>query len=304
MITEIKTEIKQLRLDALKELYPGKTIKSWSVGPWEEMCPVRFPSLKPASVDGTMMKDEYLELSAGISNLSNEKQIVRIAVNPKKSGIPAKALELRISYWVKAVLLKEDQKADREKFHWVDDVLPLLNKGKYTSLNPGENRRIWLTVDSSAVKPGTYNFAVEVRSVKGNVYEIPVKLTVLPLKLQRDPNLAVYTYAYLNRGSTNRFRKFVVGDLLKHYQNTFVLNLLPKYDAAKGTADFSTIVNYLKYIPKDAKRIMFSGIAKAEKFRFVLPKTGEAPHGRRRLKKLFCSGMLNWKKQALALNKL
>ena len=290
MITEIQTEIKNLRFEALKELYPGETIKTWSIGPWEPMCPVQFPSLKSAVINGVMLQNEYLELSAGISNLSAQKQTVKLTVNPEKSGIPLAALQLRTSYWVKALLLKEDQKADRENFQWVDDVLPLLNKGSYTSLNPGENRRIWLTVNSAAVKPGIYSFALEIKSARGESCQVPVKLTVLPVKLWRDPGLAVYTYAYLNRGSTSRFKNFAVADLLKHYQNTFVLGILPEYDAAKGTADFSAIVDYVRYLPKDAKRIMFFWNCESGKVPFCPAKGWGSARWKATLKKV----VLQW----------
>ena len=290
MIAEIETEIKRLRLDTLKELYQGKAIKAWKIGPWENICPLQYPSVEPVTVEGVMLKNEYLELSAGISNVSSQKQVIKIAVDAQKSGIPLEALQLRVSHWVKALLLKEDQRPGKEKYKWVDDVLSLLNNNEYTTLQAGENRRIWLTVDSSKIEPGAYNFALKLGSAEGETTEIPVKLTVFPVRLQRDPNLAVYTYAYLNRGSTSRFKKYAVRDLLKHYQNTFVLNLLPKYNSANGTADFSAIIDYIKYIPKNAKKLMFFWNCESGKVPFCSAKNWGSAEWKNTLKKV----VLQW----------
>ena len=290
MIAEIETEIKRLRLDTLKELFQGKAIKAWKIGPWENMSPWQYPAVGTVAVEGVMLKNEYLELSAGISNISTQKQIVKIAVDVKKSGISPKALQLRVSYWVKALLLKEDQRPGKEKYKWVDDVLPLLSNNEYATLQAGENRRIWLTVDSSKIESGTYSFALKLKNAEGETGEIPVKLTVLPVQLQRDLDLAVYTYAYLNRRSTSRFKEFAVRDLQKHYQNTFVLNLLPKYNAANGTADFSAIINYIKYIPKDAKKLMFFWNCESGKVPFCAAKNWGSDEWKNTLRKV----VLQW----------
>jgi hypothetical protein len=208
-------------------------------------------------MEGTMLKNEYMEFAAGITNVTGSEQTCEVTLKSGTSDLPDDAVQLRVSYWVSGILPKEYQQPGKSLFRWFDDALPRLTQGKYAVLAPGENRRLWLTVNSTGMKPGDYNFSIEVKPLNGTAEAVPVKLRVLPVALEPAPELHVYTYAYLNRTSTASFKKTAIEDLQAHYQNTFVMNLLPKYDPATGKTDFSAIEEYVRFLPRDAKKIMF-----------------------------------------------
>jgi hypothetical protein len=250
----ISEAIERLRMTLLQEEFPGRNVKAWALGPWDSLAKEQFPTKEPAAPTGTMLSGEFLELSFAVTNLTPKKQTLSVTLDP--AGFPADKMTLRASYWVSGMLEKKLQKPGRNHFRWVDDALPLLDENRRLLLKPGESRRVWITLDSRGVKPGDYKMRLALKELLGGTTAVPVRVTVLAQELERDPKLHVYTYAYLNRRSTDTYRKTAIKDLKEHYQNTYVLNLLPEYDVQTGKADFSKIIDYLKLIP-DAKKVLF-----------------------------------------------
>jgi hypothetical protein len=171
-------------------------------------------------------------------------------------AFPLENAILRASYWIKALKPLKEHSFFSDNCEWVDDALPRLRDGKILSLAPGETRRLWMTISNKGVPAGTYKLKLSLRDASGATEVIPIQFNVADTVLAPDPNLNVYTYAYLTRKSSRDFRKEALEDLKRHYQNTYVVPLLPKYNPRTEDIDFSGIIEYLKPLG-DARRILF-----------------------------------------------
>jgi len=209
-----------------------------------------------AEIRTRMLRNEYQELSIGVTNVTGQDQVLQVELDPNGVFPPGK-ITMRASYWIEAAPPVSGPSV------WLDDALPRLDQDRYLRLRPGQTRRLWLTVDTNNVMPGLYELELRVASTAdGSFDRIPVSIEVLPLALERDPDLHVYTYSYLTRLSTTNYKQFAVDDLKAHYQNTFVVDSVrqPTVDGNGNIitqADFSSAFDeWLDLIP-DAKKVLF-----------------------------------------------
>lgn len=77
-------------------------------------------------------------------------------------------------------------------------------------LAASQTRRLWLTVDSSHLKAGRYTIGIVLSTGTAQNIEVPLDLEVLPIELETDPDLHVFSYAYLTRRSTLNHEAFAV----------------------------------------------------------------------------------------------
>jgi hypothetical protein len=243
-IEAITADIENLHIKALKTGFPGASFKVWNLSPWDKLDKFAYPVPGLAKLDAEILGNEYLEQSIAVTNTSGKKLVLNVKLST--GSFPAENIVKRASYWVKAIKPKAEQGPGKDNFSWIDDALPRLQKDKYMILKPGETRRLWLTVNSNKVPSGMYELKINVSDTFGNSSNVPFKLKVHAVKLAKDPELNVYTYAYLNRQSTSSYAETAIKDLQAHYQNTYVLNLIPKYNPQTGKADYSHIVNYVR----------------------------------------------------------
>jgi len=257
----LEKKLDGLRIDLMRELWPGKEIVVWPISPWEKLSQDQIPRAGSAALSTRMLQNEYQELSLAVTNISNRDQTLDVGLSVL-DDYPAEKLTLRASYWI---LGKAQSRLRGEDLPiWVDDVLPKLDHDKVLRLKAGQTRRLWLTVNSNDVKDGAYRFDLKIVSkTKTNepIAEIPVQVQVLPVSLLKDKEVSVHTYAYLNRPSTAKHKAFAVKDLKEHYQNTFILNIVPTPNTDKDgnivdRPNYSPITEQLRLM-RDAKMVIF-----------------------------------------------
>ena len=249
----------------MRKVLPGKEIVVWPISPWEQLSQDQIPRPGSAALSTRMLQNEYQELSLAITNISNRDQTLSVTL----SGLddyPAGNLTLRASYWIPPSVDRiRKRKTGMPLPPWTDDPLPRLANDRLLKLKAGQTRRLWLTVDSNDVKDGTYQLGLKIASKTNKlIAEVPVQIQVLPLSLLKDKDLSVHTYAYLQRRNTTKYKALAVRDLKAHYQNTYILNIVPRPQVDKAgnivkPANYSRNSKVSKQLRlmQDAKMIIF-----------------------------------------------
>jgi hypothetical protein len=110
----------------------------------------------------------------------------------------------------------------------VADVLVLLGD-RSVSVEPGQVRQVWITVNSTDLAPGKYAASVAFRvlsPVQQSIRTMPLEFKVYPLKMPRQMTLNTYNWAYPNLSPvTKHFIREVSQDLQTHYVNTFMIHI-------------------------------------------------------------------------------
>ncbi len=282
-INVISSDIDRLYIKALTAGFSGRNFTVWNLSPWHRLDKFSYPDSGKPTLSAEMLNDEYLEQSLAVTNTGSKELVLEVKVTTGK--FPSKNITKRASYWVKGIKPKSERKPDQDNFVWIDDALPLLQKDKFMTLKPGETRRLWLTLNSHNVSAGLYEMKIQIADAFGDKRNIPLKIKIYSTRLEKDSELHVYTYAYLNRRSTSDYMKTAIKDLKEHYQNTFVLNLIPQYNPETGIADYSHIKNYVEKIP-DAKKILFFWNCESGKIPFCPAKNWRSEQWKNTLKKV------------------
>ena len=257
---QINAIIDQLQINLMQQCWPGMEIIAWSMGPWENLPRDTFPTKTPVELQTRMLLNEYEELSFAVTNISGKEQNLEVKLDGRNQ-FPPDTITLRHSYWIKAKTTNE-LRGDNTEI-WLDDALLRLDHDRYLTLSPGETKRIWTTISSHNVKPGDYVFEFVLNSqAKAVVKKIPLKVKVLPIKLEPDPKLHVFSYAYLNRLSTANYKRIAVEDLKAHYDNTFVIDAYPEPNISSGglisgQVDYDAKLGEWLDLVHDAKKVLF-----------------------------------------------
>lgn len=257
-VSQLDRELGVFRNRLAQSLWPDRTFLAWPLGPWEEIPRDPFPAPGEVGLAATMLRGEYQEVSAAVTNLTD--RALAVEAKPRlPPGVREDNVCLRASYWVKCRAASTVRGENAPV--WIDDVLPRLRENRFLDLQAGETRRIWLTLSSTDLAPGMYEAELEL-VCSGGSEQLPLRIEVLPAVLKTDPGLHVFTYAYLNRPSTAKLMEVAVSDLKTHGQNTFVLPLYPapEVDAAGnilGPVDFGPIRQYLRHLGHVRKVLFF-----------------------------------------------
>ena len=210
---------------------------------------------KVGQIKMTMLRKEYQELAFALSNSTSQNRTLDIAMSPANI-MPAGSIVLRSSYWIKAL-------DSSDGYVWIDDALPRLEQNRYVTLSPGSTRRLWLTVNTTNVNAGIYEFDIVVTSTSdGKSDRVPVRIEVLPIDLEIDPNLAVFSYAYITRLSTTDYKSTAMQDIKAHYENTLVIDsvAVPDVDSLGNIVtqtNFAGLFDEWINLMPDAKQILF-----------------------------------------------
>ncbi len=154
---------------------------------WSE---VIYPNTVPRQIE--------LDPQLGIFASLGEYEPVTITVHPLKnlagikiapgelrcedSVIPADRIDVR---HVRYMLVRPNYSAFFS-YHIAPDVL---EHRESVDANEGENQRFWITVKvPEDARPGVYRGAVKVTTAAGAAAEVPLKLRVLPIQLQKNPD--------------------------------------------------------------------------------------------------------------------
>ena len=258
-VTQIETRIGNLRTEMLSAIWPGQQVVAWKISPWQDLSPTQLPGGKSVDLQRRMLRGEYQEISLALANLTDQPQAVRIRLDLPE-GMPSQSVQVRASYWLKLRL--QNVLRGEKSWMYLDDPLPRVPHDGMLRLAASQTRRLWLTVDSSHLKAGRYTIGIILSTGTAQNIEVPLDLEVLPIELETDPDLHVFSYAYLTRRSTLNHEAFAVKDLKSHYENTFVVDafVMPEVSengAVLKAADFSRQERYfLQFIP-DAKKVLF-----------------------------------------------
>ena len=257
--TQLDQKLDRFRNNQIQTHWPNRKFAIWPTGPWQELSPDMAPLQKKATFSVKMLQEEYQELSVAVANLT-DKPLTLDAKLHYPTGISADNITLRASYWVKCRPVSKIRGENAPI--WIDDVLPRLRENRFIDLAPGQSRRLWMTINSNGLKAGLYETTIKISCEGTQNGQIPVKIEVLPVALQTDPNLHVFTYAYLNRPATTKLKSLAVADMMTHGQNTFVLNLYPEPTLDDDgnlikPADFEPIRQYLRSLDNPKKVLFF-----------------------------------------------
>jgi hypothetical protein len=282
-----EVEIDQLRSELMASRWADEPVVVWPCGPWEPLAYDELPKPGAVALSARLLQNEYQELSVAVTNTTGRPLTVEVSlvsshqlhrdakaerrkpsgVNPSKTGrrapprFPKEKITLRGSYWITA----KGQGYERGEGMptLVDDALPRLASGNNLVLRAGRTRRLWLTVDTNGVDAGKYSLTLTLTHSAGNkeVARIPVDLHVLPIALEKDSQVAVHSYAYLNRPSTRDHLEQAVADLKAHYENTFIFESPPNPPTDEqgnvvGRANFDKLRSRIRLL-KDARQLVF-----------------------------------------------
>ncbi len=135
----------------------------------------------------------------------------------------------------------------------VADPLPEMNEARVVHVAPGETRQVFLNVDTSALPPGDYTASILLRPFDRELprKSIPLRLTVLPVRLPDLMPIATYNWDYARN---ERY----VEDLVAHHTNSFLLDTHPRmnFDAegnVTSEADWSSF-DRLAHVKLEAAR--------------------------------------------------
>jgi len=101
----------------------------------------------------------------------------------------------------------------------VADPLPEMGEARVLRVAPGESRQVFLTVDTAALPPGDYTTNIRLRPLDRERPQkvVPLRLTVLPVRLPELMPIAVFNWDYARN---ERY----VRDLAAHHTNSFLMN--------------------------------------------------------------------------------
>ena len=259
----IEIEIDQLRRNLMASRWGDEPVVVWPCGPWEPLAHDAIPNSGGVLLSARLMQDEYQELSVAVTNTTGRPETLKVSLisSDRTPVFPTERITLRGSYWITT----KGQGYDRGEGMptLVDDALPRLANGNLLVLSPAQTRRLWLTVDTHGVEAGRYALTMTLAHADTDKVSarVPVELHVLPIALEKDPQVAVHTYAYLNRRSTRDHLEQAVADLKAHYENTFIFESLPNPTTDEqgnvvGSANYSNLRSQIRLL-KDARQLVF-----------------------------------------------
>ena len=274
----LKGEIDQLRMNLMASRWADEPVVVWPCGPWERLSADALPKPGAVSLSDRLLQDEYRELSVAVTNTTGRSQTVEVSLasSDHTPAFPIEKVTLRGSYWIAT----KGQGNDRGEglTVLVDDALPRLANERRLILPSGRTRRLWLTINTHGVDARKYTLTLRLTNVATDkeVARIPVELHVLPVALEKDSQVAVHTYAYLNRRSTRDHLEHAVADLKSHYENTFIFTAPPnppmdEQGNVVGSANFKDLRSQIRLL-KDARQLVFFWHeCKAPYFQWKLP---------------------------------
>ena len=271
-------QIDTLRKEILARMNEETPIVAWVCGPWDTLHYDAMPGTQSVKLQARLLREEYHELAFAVTNTTDKLQAVKVELSEPDGSdakeFPRDQITLRASYWIKAKSQGWNRGQGLDGF--VDDPLPGLSSDKTFTLQPGRTRRLWLSIETHGVPDGVYPLIVRLTCQDKLVARVPVTLTVLPVALQRDPNVAVHTYAYLNRSSTRDNLDEAVNDLKSHYENTFIFEGPPgpKTDEdghVIGPANWEQYRSFIRRMTDARELVFFWHEAEAPFFNAKLP---------------------------------
>lgn len=215
-MTDLERDIFRLQADVWRA--QGKDeVRLWDIHRWDPLAPNQEPDgdAGGAAVEIAMMQNEYRADVFNITNASERDLRLRLTVD----GVPGAPNP----DWL---TLHEVQHVGTRWFTSVAAALPVAGKAGDTWLidvPSGMTRQVWVAVNRPQMDPGTYEGAIEVRSVGGFTAAVPMRLQVYPLRFPDRTTLNCGGWTYTNAdstyGMTPENKPALVQHLKEHYVN-------------------------------------------------------------------------------------
>jgi outer membrane protein assembly factor BamB len=180
--------------------------------PWDRFDPSHVPETFGAeSVKILAYGDEFEDVALTLLNITTEPVEVRCTFNPPKLDQGRAKPEPDLA---EHVTLRRAVRVPSRFGRLVNDALPELDRSRTITLAPGAARQLWLVVDTHGLEAGTHELTLYVGSLELNptVREIPVEITVLPVRLPGD----VYAKMHWSNFNVGQTSEQVVQDMIDH----------------------------------------------------------------------------------------
>ncbi|NLO05815.1 MAG: hypothetical protein GX131_08285 [candidate division WS1 bacterium] len=215
-MTELEADIFRLQAEVWRA--QGKDeVRLWDIHRWDPLAPSQEPEggSGAAAVEVTMMQNEHRADVFNITNASERDLRLRLTV----TGLPGAPN----AEWL---AIHEVQHVGTRWFTSVAAALPVADRSGdawQIDVPAGMTRQVWVAINRPQMDAGTYEGAIEVRSAAGFSADVPVRLTVYPLRFPDETTLNVGGWTYTNTesmyGVTRENRMAVIEHLHEHYVN-------------------------------------------------------------------------------------
>lgn len=230
--------------------------------PWDELHPEElYPqNIKPdsSSVFVTALGNELEACAFYLTNLTNKSLFVKIYPYDfrDQSGNTTKS--------DKVIQLREPINTPDTKGKMVDEVLPLLNQGNTLLLPPRENRKLWISIDTKELDPGTYRCVLgfEAIGMTISVQHIRLEVRVSTVKVPEKSEYAFSTWSNIYIADPD-MRQKVVDDVISHKITVFPQISGPQFrlDSDKRLVeDWTAFDQYMLPVKKYAQAMLFNPI--------------------------------------------
>jgi putative pyrroloquinoline-quinone binding quinoprotein len=181
---------------AWRTLSPEGTFAAWEFCPWAYFNPTETVPNKSDKTEGlktTLCAQEHDSIAINVTSFVDQTLDIRIWAEDLKKvkgeeTIPwGSHLEFRRAVMVPTLR--------RER---VADALPILDQASILPVSSLETQQLWMTVDTSGLKPGEYTTAIHLKTVEPDPTEIilPLEIEVVDLELPSPSPLKFCVWAY------------------------------------------------------------------------------------------------------------
>jgi outer membrane protein assembly factor BamB len=205
------------------------------------------------AVSAQMPGNAYESAAVALSNLRPVPATLRLSCGPFECGtnhVPAgRVLELR------EVLTVAPNGTDEP----VEDALPLLGAGQTIRLEPGETRKVWLTLRSQAFSAGSWHAVLKAGDIAApeSPAQIPLDLEVYPVRLPEHFTYHECNWLYLNSISDEALREATLRDALEHYMNVLCIPGVSLQVDAQGNLGQASSAAHDELVKRLAGRAFF-----------------------------------------------
>lgn len=215
-MTDLERDIFRLQADVWRA--QGKPeVRLWDMHRWDPLAPNQEPDgdAGAAAVEVAMMQNEYRADVFNITNASERDLRLHLTLTglpgaPSPDWITVHEVQHVGTRWFTSVAAALPV-ADRAGEDWLIDV------------PSGMTRQVWIAINRPQIDAGTYEGAIELRSAAGFSEQVPVRLTVYPLRFPDETTLHCggwsYTDADTMYGVTPENKAAIVEHLREHFVN-------------------------------------------------------------------------------------